>query len=85
MADSTQQVLTDFTINSTTGVDLAQGVTFYNNGQFRYIDLLSQTPIRKFDFQITMTTKDGLILQVALFPFGTSVVKIHLQRRGLGF
>jgi len=85
MGEASQQVLTDFTINSVNGIDLQQGVTFYNQGQFRYIDMLSQTPIRKFDFYMTMSTKDGLILPISLLPFGNALVKIHLQRKGLGF
>lgn len=61
-------ILTDFVIGSVTGYDIKEPIVFTNQGEYRLINMLSNSPLRTVDLQMWWKNHDQELFPLKLAP-----------------
>ncbi len=75
------KVLTDFIINSETGPSARSDISYNPTAEFRYVDLVSSTPLRNIDISIYWVSKLGTLYPLFLQPYSSASIKILFKKR----
>lgn len=78
---SSREILTDFAIASSTGFDIKEPIVFANQGEYRLINLISNTPLRKTDLQIWWTNQSNILFPIKIAPGGKFYANVKLMFR----
>lgn len=79
--NSTLQIVTDFVLDVQTGVDIDSNIVFFNQGEYRLANLVSDTPLRSIIIQIYYTDYNNNIFPLYLEPFGLATCKILFRKK----
>ena len=77
-------MLTDFTPQINSSADILSTFYFFPQGPYRLIDLVSQTPLYRFDFKIYWSTFDGKLFPMYLTPGNEVNIKFLFMKRVAG-
>ena len=76
VSESSRQILTDFSIGSSTGFDIKEPIVYTSQGEYRLINLLSNTPLRKTDIEIHWTDQANNLYPIMIAAGGKSCATI---------
>lgn len=87
-SNPTLQIITDFIPDVQTGVDINSNIVFFNLGEYRLANLVSDTPLRSINIQIFYTDVNNQLFPLYLQPSGSATCKLMFRRKhiknGLG-
>jgi hypothetical protein len=83
IASSSRQILTDFAIASSTGFDIKEPIVFTNQGEYRLINLSSDSQWRTIDLKFYWTDTNNQFFPIFIAPGGKSYgsSKLLFRRR----
>lgn len=79
--NSTLAILTDFAVASTTGFDIKEPIIFNSQGEYRLINMSSQSPLRAMDISAYWSDRFNNIFPIFLEPTGQLTIKILFRRK----
>jgi hypothetical protein len=81
-ANSTLSILADFIPAIQTGVDIRTNIVFFNQGEYKLMNLASNTPLQSVDIQLYWTDNKNTLYPVFIAPGGLVTVKILFRKKG---
>jgi len=80
-SNPTLQIITDFVPEIQTGVDINSNIVYFNQGEYRLSNLVSDTPLRAINVQIYFTDRNNQLFPLYLEPFGFASCKLMFRKK----
>lgn len=81
--NSTLQIITDFVPDIQTGTDVNSNIVFFNQGEYRLTNMVSDTPMRSMNIQIYYTDRNNQLFPLYLEPFGFATCKLLFRKKSI--
>jgi len=74
-------IISDYVLLSSDGVDFATGIVYNPTAEFRYFDLTGDGPLNSMDFQILWYTGQNALNPVYIYPGEVFTIKTMFKRK----
>ena len=82
-SNPTLQIITDFVPDIQTGTDINSNIVFFNQGEYRLSDLVSDTPLRSIKIKLYYTDRNNQLFPIFIKPYGIVSCKILFRKKNI--
>jgi hypothetical protein len=82
-SNPTLQIISDFIPEIQTGSDVNSNIVFFNQGEYRLANMVSDTPLRSIKIQIYYTDRYNQLYPLYIQPYGVASCKILFRKKSI--